>query len=103
AATVLDLAPPERGEVTALLAARADAPMSPALTNAIIDRAEGNPFFVEELLAAAGDLNGQLPPGLRDLLLQRVTRLDRPTQSLLRLAAAAGRDVAYPLLQATAR
>jgi DNA-binding CsgD family transcriptional regulator/tetratricopeptide (TPR) repeat protein len=101
-ALVLDLEPLEREEVTALLASRADAPLSPALTNAIIARAEGNPFFVEELLSAAGDLNGELPPGLRDLLLQRVTRLDRPTQSLLRLAAAAGRDVAYPLLRATA-
>ena len=99
---VLDLGPLERDEVTALLATRADAPLSPALTNAIITRAEGNPFFVEELLAAAGDLNGELPPGLRDILLQRVIRLDRPTQGLLRLAAAAGRDVAYPLLRATA-
>ena len=64
-------------------------------------RSEGNPFFAEELLAAAGDGNGELPGGLRDLLLERVSRLDRPTQSLLRLAAAAGRDVGYPLLRAT--
>ena len=39
---------------------------------------------------------------LRDLLLQRVARLDRRTQGVLRLAAAAGRDVGYPLLRAAA-
>ena len=70
------------------------------MANTIAARSEGNPFFAEELLAAADDDRGELPRGLRDLLLQRVTRLDRPTQSLLRLAAAAGRDVGYPLLSA---
>ena len=43
-----------------------------------------------------------MPHGLRDLLLDRVARLDRPTQGLLRLAAAAGRDVDYQLLRAVA-
>ena len=38
--------------------------------------------------------------GLRDLLLQRVARLSHPAQALLRLAAAAGREVRYPLLRA---
>ena len=88
--------------MAALLAAHADTALLPALTNAIIDRSEGNPFFAQELLAAAGDQRGELPRGLRELLLQRVARLDHPTQSLLRLAAAAGRDVGYPLLRATA-
>ena len=72
-----------------------------ALTDAIAARSEGNPFFAEELLAA-GDRGRELPRGLRDLLLQRVARLDPATQSLLRLAAAAGHDVGYPLLRAVA-
>ena len=76
--------------------------MAAALAHEIIARSEGNPFFAEELLAAAGDRTGELPRGVRDLLLQRVTRLDRRTQDLLRVAAAAGRDVAYPLLCAVA-
>ena len=101
-ALVLELGPLGDEELAALLAAHADAPLPPALTDAIIARSEGNPFFAEELLAAAGDLNSELPTGLRDLLLRRVDRLDRPTQNLLRLAAAAGRDVAYPLLRAAA-
>jgi DNA-binding CsgD family transcriptional regulator/tetratricopeptide (TPR) repeat protein len=101
-AVLLDLGPLERDEVSTLLAARTDGSLPPRLTNEIVARAEGNPFFAEELLAAAGDPSGELPRGLRDLLLQRSTRLDRRTQSLLRVAAAAGRDVGYPLLCAAA-
>ena len=44
----------------------------------------------------------ELPEGLRDVLLQRVAGLDGQTESLLRVAAAAGRDVEYSLLCATA-
>ncbi len=99
---VLELGPLEPGELMALLAAQADTPLSAALSDAIVARAEGNPFFAEEVLAAAADRNVEVPRGLRDLLLQRVARLDRQTQSLLRLAAAAGRDVGYRLLRATA-
>jgi DNA-binding CsgD family transcriptional regulator len=101
-ALVRELGPLHRQEVTALLEARADAPPSAALTDAIVVRSEGNPFFAEELLAAAGEGSGALPPGLRDLLLQRTARLDSAAQGLLRVAAAAGRDVGYPLLRAVA-
>src|SRR5215208_605569 len=99
---VLELGPLQRDELAALLAAHADAPPPAALTDAIVARSEGNPFFAEELLAAADDQHGELPRGLRDLLLQRVARLDPATQSLLRLAAAAGSDVGYPLLRTVA-
>jgi DNA-binding CsgD family transcriptional regulator/tetratricopeptide (TPR) repeat protein len=101
-ALVLELGPLPHEEMAALLAARAHEPLSPELSDTIVARSEGNPFFAEELLDAAGDRGGSLPRGLRDLLLERVTRLDHPTQGLLRLAAAAGRDVGYPLLRALA-
>ena len=97
-ALVLELGPLEREELLALLAASGGR-LPPALTEAILARAEGNPFFAEELLAAAGGEALELPRGLRDLLLQRVARLDRRTQGVLRLAAAAGRDVGYPLVR----
>ena len=98
----LELGPLGREELTALLAARAGAPLAAALTEEIVARSEGNPFFAEELLAAAGDQGGELPRGLRELLLQRVALLDPATQGLVRVAAAAGRDVGYPLLRAVA-
>jgi tetratricopeptide (TPR) repeat protein len=102
AATVLELGPLAHDDLAALLEARADAPVPAAVTDSIAARCEGNPFFAEELLALA-DRTGELPSGLRDLLLERVDQLDPATQSLLRLAAAAGRDVPYPLLCAGAR
>src|SRR6266540_562294 len=88
AALVLELGPLQHGELTALLAAHAGAPPPAALTDAIVARSEGNPFFAEELLAAGGDQNGTLPRGLRDLLLQRVARLDPAAQAVLGLAEA---------------
>jgi tetratricopeptide (TPR) repeat protein len=101
-ALVLDLGPLERDELTALLAAHGEASLPPAVADTIVARSEGNPFFAEELLAAAGEVGGELPGGLRDLLLRRVAHLDDPTRGVLRLAAATGRDVGYPLLQAVA-
>ncbi len=95
AALMVELGPLEPDDLTALLG---DAPA--AVRDAIVARSDGNPFFAEELLAVAG--SGRLPHGLRDALLQRVARLDAVTQSVLRLAAAAGRDVGYPLLRAMA-
>ena len=100
-ALVLDLGPLAREELTALLVARADALPTAALTDAIVARSEGNPFFAEELLAVAGDQSGELPRGLRDALLQHVGGLDRRTQGVLRVAATAGREVSYPLLRTT--
>ena len=99
-ALVLELGPLERDELKALLAARADAALPAAVTDTIAVRSQGNPFFAEELLAAAGE-GGELTRRLRDLLLRRVTRLDHMTQGVLRLAAAAGHEVGYPLLHAT--
>jgi DNA-binding CsgD family transcriptional regulator len=97
-AFVLELGPLEVDELSALISACADELPSRALTDAIVARSEGNPFFAEELIAAASGDSDELPRGLRDLLLQRVSGLDAQTQSVLRLAAAAGRDVGYPLL-----
>ncbi len=96
-ASVLELGALEGDEVEALLIARSHAPLSEATAKTIIARSEGNPFFAEELLAAAGD-SDELPPRLRDVLLQRVSRLDDRAQGLLRAASAAGRDVTYSLV-----
>ena len=63
------------------------------------DRAEGNPFFVEELLASgAGTPGDRLPPTLRDVLLTRFTELSEDAQRILGYAAVAGRTVESDLL-----
>jgi DNA-binding NarL/FixJ family response regulator len=99
---VLDLGPLPAEDLTALLAPAPDARLAPELADAIVARSAGNPFFAEELLAAGPSRTAELPGRVRDLLLQRVERLDAAAQGLLRLAAAAGRDVGYPLLRALA-
>jgi DNA-binding CsgD family transcriptional regulator/tetratricopeptide (TPR) repeat protein len=74
--------------------------------NSLILRAEGNAYYAEELLAAprpstgpsgsaalASALPSGLPSGLADLLLARMERLSAAAQSVLRVAAVAGRYV----------
>ncbi|WP_165553675.1 helix-turn-helix transcriptional regulator [Kribbella capetownensis] len=100
AATALALEPLERDEVAQLLAGTAPVPVE--LANEIYERSQGNPFFAEELLAAAVRGEQTLPRVLRDVLLQRLDGLDGESRALLRIAAVAGRDVPYRLLAAVA-
>jgi DNA-binding CsgD family transcriptional regulator len=64
----------------------------------IIERAEGNAFFTEELVGAAMVGKWTLPGDLVDLLLVRIDRLDEPTRQVVRASAAAGRRVSHDLL-----
>ncbi|WP_167288781.1 helix-turn-helix transcriptional regulator [Nocardioides seonyuensis] len=72
--------------------------MSEAELVAIESRAEGNPFFVEELVGASS--TGGLPIELADVLLVRLDRLDDDARQVVRLASAAGRQVSHDLLAA---
>ena len=72
---------------------------SPAAAE-IAARSEGNPFFARELQAAAARGQTALPPVLRDVLLGHIARVGPAGGSVLRVAAAAGRDVTYGLLAA---
>ena len=96
AATVLELGPLGHDEM-ALLVARLAAGETAELAATVQARSDGNPFFAEELLAAGLD-GEQLPRALHDLLLRQVAHLDAETRLVLRIAAAAGRDVPFPLL-----
>lgn len=63
------------------------------LVHRLFLRAQGNPFFVEELLAAdAGDAE-ELPEKLQDALLPRTEALPADARELLRLIAVAARPV----------
>jgi DNA-binding CsgD family transcriptional regulator/tetratricopeptide (TPR) repeat protein len=59
-------------------------------TRSLFDRSEGNPFFVEELVAA-GPTSGELTASLRDVLLTRVERLGPATHRVLHAVATIGR------------
>jgi DNA-binding CsgD family transcriptional regulator/tetratricopeptide (TPR) repeat protein len=88
----------QRDQIAAIVGRRPEL----TLVERIGRRAEGNPFFTEELLAAenaAGESGdgaagpsgmAELPRTLRDILLDRIASLSEPTQAVLRAVAVAG-------------
>ena len=104
-ATQLALQPLSRGDsqriVEGLLAGRGG---DSALAPAILSKAEGNPFFLEELcrtVAEQPDAAGGIavPDTVQDALRARIDRLPEDVKDALRLAAVIGREVPLRLLQ----
>jgi DNA-binding CsgD family transcriptional regulator len=109
--TAIELGPLGYAEMEDHLTALAAGPLDASTLHRMVARAEGNPYYAEELLAAVGEgtsavpvgsvSTGQgsvsiggdvLPSGLAALLLGRVERLSEPAQQVLRAAAVAGRQ-----------
>src|SRR4051794_16176749 len=67
----------------------------------IVDRAEGNAFFVEELTSAAAGPGRWVPADLADVLLVRLDRLDETARLVVRTASVSGRRVSHDMLAAT--
>jgi DNA-binding CsgD family transcriptional regulator/tetratricopeptide (TPR) repeat protein len=95
----VELGPLSRAEQALQLSNLIGVPPSRDVVDAIYGRAEGNPFFAEELLTARA-WGEAVPVTLRDLLLSRVLGLPRPTRDALRVAAAAGRSIPCDLVAA---
>jgi class 3 adenylate cyclase/tetratricopeptide (TPR) repeat protein len=80
-----------------------EADLLPAhITEALVERSEGNPLFLFELLSAAQqavDLE-ELPPGVEAVIAAKIDRLHPDDRHLLRLAAAIGLSVDASLLAA---
>jgi class 3 adenylate cyclase/tetratricopeptide (TPR) repeat protein len=94
-------------------------PSLDALKRLLLERTQGNPFFLEESVrgllevgALAGERGGhrlthpvtalQVPASVQALLASRIDRLAAEDKQLLETAAAIGKDVSYPLLAAVA-
>ena len=86
------------------------------LRDFILSSAEGNPFFVEEVIRMLMDrgwieqrdgrwvgsdtiASAEIPPTLEGLLTARIDRLPAPFRRILRVAAVIGRDVPVGLLE----
>ena len=75
------------------------------LTQLILTKAEGNPFFLEELARAVGE-QGELRPNvavpntIEEVLLDRIDRLQEEPKRLLQTASILGREVSFRLLEA---
>ena len=69
-------------------------------TDRLYRRTEGNPLFLETLLASQDTEIGELPDSLRDLVLIGVRRLPEESQEVLRIASTGGRRIGHALLAA---
>lgn len=73
-----------------------------AVLHSILTRAEGNPFFVEELaqtMLTHGDVSGglEIPETIAGVLMARLDRLPEFARRLLQIASTLGRTVSVPL------
>ena len=93
---VIDLAPLDSDAVAEQIAELSTL-TQPDVAKAILDRAQGNPFYVEELVALDAG-RGTLPVSVRDVLLARLAILDPATVRVLGACAVIGRDVDEDLL-----
>jgi len=114
----IDPLPPENAEEL-LLGLLGGGEEQRDLRRTLIERTEGNPFFLEESvrsLVEAGVLAGergnyrlqaplasiQVPGRVQAVLAARIDRLEPEDKRLLQTAAVIGKDVPFPLLQAIA-
>ena len=70
---------------------------SPELLARVHNRAEGNPLYTEELLAASLDGRGVAPQSLRDAFMLRIERLSPSAQRAARVIAV-GRALPEPMI-----
>ncbi|WP_408897022.1 AAA family ATPase [Nocardioides sp. R1-1] len=98
----LALGPLPAEAVRALVQELAPSGLDERSVTRIVERAEGNAFFVEELVASGSCADGDVPGDLADLLLVRLDRLSEDARHVVRVASVAGRRVTHDLLAATA-
>jgi len=114
----IDPLPPESAEEL-LLGLLGDDPGLAPLKRLLIDRTEGNPFFLEESVRTLVETQGlvgeagayhlgkalpsiQVPATVQAILAARIDRLPAEDKRLLQSASAIGKDVPLPLLHAIA-
>jgi DNA-binding SARP family transcriptional activator/tetratricopeptide (TPR) repeat protein len=101
----------EPADVVMLVERLTGQPPQPGVVAALIIRTGGNPFYITELirlihtelrrrpLTEADVMAHDVPGSIRDVLMRRVGRLPEDTQSLLIVAAVAGRELELSLLE----
>jgi DNA-binding CsgD family transcriptional regulator/tetratricopeptide (TPR) repeat protein len=97
--TRIDLARLDDNDVRTLVETLHPEPLPERAMRGIVERAEGNAFFTEELVQAASQGPGALPEALADLLLVRLDQLDDDARLVVRAAAVSGRRVPHLLLE----
>ncbi|MBX6322193.1 MAG: AAA family ATPase, partial [Rhodospirillaceae bacterium] len=94
----MDLAPLRPTEAMALAGALGEADQS--FRVACVERAEGNPLFLEQLLRSAADTGAAgLPPSVQSVVLARVDSLPPADRRALQAASVLGQRFAVPALR----
>ena len=111
-----ELTPQESLELTLSLLQVASLP--PALERTILERAQGNPFYMEEVVHVlidrghlvmegetyrlVGDLSAvEIPDTISGVVMSRIDSLDEGSRNVVRVASVIGRTFAYRVLKAT--
>ncbi|MFU0243275.1 AAA family ATPase, partial [Streptomyces scabiei] len=87
----LELRPLPDADVARLVRSLRQRRLPDTTVRRIVERAEGNAFYAEELVAATDAPAVGVPSGLADVLLIRFEQLSETAQQVLRTAAVAGR------------
>ena len=82
---------PLPAEVATSLVDELAAQLPPNVRELIVRRAEGNPFFVEELVQLAGEDGREIPDSVQAVLAARIDLLDEAEKTALQAAAVIGR------------
>ncbi|MGH7326113.1 MAG: AAA family ATPase [Candidatus Rokuibacteriota bacterium] len=101
-ATELALHPlSSRDSLVVIQSVAATAPISDHDAQRILGKAEGNPFFLEELARAVSEHRDiAIPETVEAVLMARIDRLSPESKRLLQTAAVLGREVSRALLEA---
>ncbi len=99
-----DLGPLAASDVRRLVRSLHGGPVRERDVSRVVDLADGNPFYVEELVGASdragADGGPVIPEDLLDLLLVRLDRLDDDARTVVRAASCSGWRVNHRLLTA---
>ena len=79
--------------------------LSAGIVETILTKADGNPFFIEEIARAIREQNGSsdtlaIPDTIQDVLLGRMDHLDPRDRQLLQVCAVIGKDFAWAVAKA---
>jgi DNA-binding winged helix-turn-helix (wHTH) protein/tetratricopeptide (TPR) repeat protein len=98
----ITLRPLDADDSLAILSSAMNTKDLPAsFSSAVLNRAEGNPFFLEELARATTDHDAMrrlIPDTIQGVIMARLDRLHEPAKRLLQTAAVVGREVPRRLL-----
>jgi len=102
-ASQLALQPLAAAEALAIVGS-IERPLAPSVAQIVVEKAEGNPFFLEELAQAvaereSGDATSSVPDTIHAVVSARIDRLPDQSKRLLQAASVIGREVPLSLLK----